>query len=230
MLGTLLLRVTGCALLTALASFAQDTPHYEIFVGGSYLRVHGGGSELSQLLNLSPVQYEPHNINLNLYGWEGTVIENVNHWLGGEVDAGGFYGTPNAGFVYPASELLSASPNFSRTVPVITRDQTVLFGPRFSLRKHGMVFFAHVPAGIANVNTGLNEPAVIASNFKQLTTGTIKSSTGFAISPGVGMDVRINSLVSIRILQVDYLMTHAFAERQDNFRISAGINFTLGEK
>jgi len=29
---------------------------------------------------------------------------------------------------------------------------------------------------------------------------------------------------------VDYLMTHAFAERQDNFRVSAGVNFTFGEK
>jgi len=230
MLQTLLLRITGCAVLMASASFAQDTPHYEIFVGGSYLRLHAGGGELSQLLGLSPVQYEPHNINLNLYGWEGALIENVNHWLGGEVDASGFYGTPNAGFLYPASELVSTSPNFSRPVPVITRDQTVMFGPRFSLRKGGMVFFAHVPGGIANVNTGLNEEAVIASNFKQLSTGTIKSSTGFALSPGVGIDVRVNSLVSIRIIQVDYLMTHVFAERQDNFRISAGVNFTLGEK
>jgi hypothetical protein len=34
----------------------------------------------------------------------------------------------------------------------------------------------------------------------------------------------------IRPFQLDYLMTHVYGERQDNARVSAGLNFTFGEK
>jgi hypothetical protein len=40
----------------------------------------------------------------------------------------------------------------------------------------------------------------------------------------------MNERLSIRPIQVDYLMSHVFGERQDNARVSAGLNFTLGHK
>jgi hypothetical protein len=213
------------------AGFTQETPHYEFFVGGSSLLVHAGGSELTQMLGISSIQYEPHNLNLQLYGWEGTLVENVNRWLGGEFDAGGFYGSPNASFLYPASELLSPSPNFARTVPVITRYQTYLFGPRFTWRRGGRtVFFAHLPVGFAYANTSLSESAVVASNFSVLPIGAIKANAALALSPGAGIDVRVNHTLMVRPIQLDYLITHVFGERQDNVRLSAGVNFTFGEK
>jgi opacity protein-like surface antigen len=222
-----------CAVALSITSLgiAQDTPQYELFAGASYLRVHAGGTELTQLLGVPSIQYQPHNMNLNLYGWEGTLIENVNHWLGGEIDAGGFYGSPGASFLYPASELVSPSPNFGKVVPIVTRNQTVLFGPRFSLRTQGrLVFFAHLPVGVAHVNTSLSESAIVASDFGNLPVGSLKASTGLAISPGVGIDVRMNARLMIRPIQLDYLMTHVFGARQDNVRVSAGLNFTFGEK
>jgi hypothetical protein len=222
-----------CATALSIASIgaAQDTPQYEIFAGGSYLRVHASGAELTQLLGLSPLQYQQHNFNLNLYGWDGSFTENINRWIGGELDASGFYGTPGASFIYPATELLSRSPNFAKPVPVVTLYQTFMFGPRLSWRKGGrLVFFAHCPVGIAYVNTSLNEAAVVASNFRNLPAGTIKSSSGFAISPGIGIDVRLNGRLMIRPIQLDYLMTHVFGERQDNARVSAGVNVTFGHR
>jgi hypothetical protein len=211
---------------------AQETPHYEFFVGGSATFVHANGSELTQLLNLPAIQYQPHSINLELVGWEATVVENVNKWLGGEVDASGFYGSPIAGFLYPSSELVSPSPNFSKTVPIILRIQNFLFGPRVTWRRAGskFVFFAHLPLGVAYSNASLSSAAVIASNFKVLPAGTIKSSMGPAISPGVGLDIRFSHALMIRPIQVDYLITHVFGQRQDNARVSAGLNFVFGEK
>lgn len=224
------LLVCLAALMSAALGAAQDTPKYELFVGGSYLRVHATGTELTQLIGVSSVQYQPHNMNFNEYGWSTTLVENVNHWLGGEITANGFYGTQSANFLYPASQLVSPSPNFSKTVPVLTRYQTALFGPRFTMRRGRAVFFAHVPVGFAYINTSLSEAAVVASNFANLATGTLKSGTGVAASPGVGIEVRLNSRVMLRPIQVDYLMTHVFGARQDNGVVSAGVNFTFGEK
>lgn len=210
---------------------AQDTPHYEVFAGGSYLRVHASGAELTQLLDEPALQLQPHNQNFNLYGWDGSVTENVNRWFGAELDASGFYGSPAANFLYPSSQLVTASPNFSQKVPVVSREQTFMFGPKLSWRRNRkVVFFAHLPVGVGYANTSLSEAAVVASNFSVLPVGTLKSSTGLALAPGVGIDVKVNNRVMVRALQLDYLMTHYFGERQDNARVSAGLNLTFGEK
>jgi hypothetical protein len=222
-----------CAATLSLVSIgaAQETPQYEVFVGGSYLRVHASGAELTQLLNLPAISYQPHNINLNLYGWDGSLTENKNRWIGGEFDVSGFYGSPNSSFLYPASELVSPSPNFAKQVPIITRYQTYMVGPRFTWRKGGrVVFFAHLPIGVAYANASLSQSAVIAPDFETLPSGTIKGSTGLALSPGVGIDVRLNPRVTFRPVQMDYLITHVFGERQDNVRFAAGLDFTFGEK
>jgi hypothetical protein len=210
---------------------AQETPHYEFFVGGSYVFEHGNGTELTKLFNLTSVQYQPHNLNFQQYGWEATLVENVNHWLGGEMDFGGLYGTPSAGFLYPASELVTPNPDFNKKVPIILRQQTVMFGPRLTWRRPGpLVFFAHMPIGIAYANASLSQSAVVATDFQVLPVGTIKSDSGLAISPGVGVDLRLNGRMMVRVIQMDYLMTHVFATRQDNVRVSAGLNLTFGEK
>jgi opacity protein-like surface antigen len=210
---------------------AQDTPHYEVFAGGSYLRVHASGAELTQLLGEPALQFQPHNQNFNLLGWDASVTENVNHWFGAELDASGFYGSPSAGFLYPAAQLVTSSPNFSQKVPVVSRTQTFMFGPKLSWRRERhVVFFAHLPVGVGYANASLGESAVVASNFSVLPTGTLKSSTGLALAPGVGMDVKVNERVMVRVMQLDYLMTHYFGERQDNARVSAGVNLTFGEK
>jgi hypothetical protein len=222
-----------CAAMLAVAglAYAQETPHYEFFVGGSYVFEHGNGSELTKLFNFSGVQFQQHNLNFQQLGWEATLVENANRWLGGEFDFGGFYGTPSAGFLYPASELVSPNPDFSKKVPIILRQQSILFGPRLTWRRPGpLVLFAHMPIGIAYANASLSQSAVVATNFQVLPVGTIKSDSGLAISPGIGADLRLNGRMMVRVIQVDYLMTHVFATRQDNVRVSAGLNLTFGQK
>jgi hypothetical protein len=225
------LLVCAATLATAHLATAQYTPHYELFAGGSYLRVHASGTEANQLTGLPAIEVQPHNQNFNLYGWDTSLTENVNSWFGCELDFGGFYGSPAANFLYPASELVSPTPNFAKRVPIVTRYQTYMFGPRFAYRRYGaVVLFAHVLVGVANASTSLNESAVVASDFSVLPQGSLKSSTGVAASPGVGIDLRLNDKLTIRPFQLDYLLTRLYGARQDNAQVSAGLVFTFGEK
>ncbi len=57
-------------------AWAQETPHVEIFGGGSYFVADTTTKDVS------------------LRGWNVSVTENLNHWFGGTVDATGVYGTP----------------------------------------------------------------------------------------------------------------------------------------
>lgn len=210
---------------------AQDTPHYEFFVGGSLLHVHGDGDEVGNMLNLSDVTYQPHDINLNLPGWEVTFAENANRYWGLEVDANGFYGSSDASFLFPASQLVSPTPNFNLKVPVSTQYAAYLFGPRFTIyQSKRMTIFAHLPIGVARVGESVSESAVVASTLKVLPSGSIGSSAGFALSPGFGVDYRVSPMMTLRPVQIDYLLSEVFGTRQNNLRYSAGVNFTFGEK
>jgi hypothetical protein len=219
------------ALSTAAIGAAQEIPRYEAFVGGSFLRVHAGGGELTDLVGTPAIELQPHNMNFNLYGWDASITENANHWIGGEFDASGFYGTLNASFLFPASQALSPTPNFSKPAPVITRYQTFLFGPRISMHRAGRVnYFAHLLIGFADVHTSVNVPVIVANDLTQIASGTLKAGEGLAVSPGLGIDVRLSERMTIRPIQLDYLMTRIFGERQDNARVSAGLNFTFGTR
>ena len=221
----------ACAIAMASIGSAQETPQYEAYVGGSFLRVHASGGELTQMLDLPSIQYQPRNMNLNLYGWNASLTENISGWFGGELDASGFYGTLGANFLFPASQLVSPAPNFSKSAPVITHFQTYLFGPRVILRRtNHLTYFAHLLVGLADVKTSLSEPAVVATNFVSLPAGTLKVDVGLAVSPGVGIDWQLNDRLTVRPIQIDYLMTHVYGERQDNARVSAGVAFTFGHK
>ena len=47
---------------------------------------------------------------------------------------------------------------------------------------------------------------------------------------GGAVDVKVSDMVSIRIIQADYLLTRFLGTRQDNIRASAGIVLTFGKK
>ena len=60
--------------------------------------------------------------------------------------------------------------------------------------------------------------------------GISQSATKFGIAPGGGVDVKLSDMVSIRLVEADYLMTRFLGVRQDNIRVSAGIVLTFGKK
>src|SRR6185436_16683773 len=60
------------------------------------------------------------------------------------------------------------------------------------------------------------------------------SRTGFAMTAGGGLDIKINRHVSFRLVELDYMLTRLQNLRslqdnnQNNFRASTGLNFTFG--
>jgi hypothetical protein len=86
-----------------------------------------------------------------------------------------------------------------------------------------------VLVGGARFSSNITASELATSN--EGASGSLSSSqTNFAFSPGVGMDVNVNSRIAIRAFQIDYLMTHLYNRRQDNARISAGFLIHIGSK
>jgi hypothetical protein len=88
-----------------------------------------------------------------------------------------------------------------------------LFGPRANLRRGRVTPFAQVLFG-----------GILASNR----IGNLGSENNFAMAAGGGIDLRVSRHFSIRPLQAEYFLTKipdGLNDRQNNFRLSAGIVF-----
>ena len=92
--------------------------------------------------------------------------------------------------------------------------QTYLFGPQVHLP--GPVSpFAHVLIGGAHETIGANE-----------TTPVIPvSGNAFDVAVGAGIDIQVASFVSLRPIQLDYLVTRFGSSTQNQPRASAGVVF-----
>jgi hypothetical protein len=87
--------------------------------------------------------------------------------------------------------------------------QTYLFGPQ--VHAPGPVSpFAHVLFGVAHESLGGSD--IVAPS----------SGNAFAFAAGVGIDVRLVPLVSLRAIQLDYLVTRFGSATQNDARVSAG--------
>jgi hypothetical protein len=94
-----------------------------------------------------------------------------------------------------------------------TRLKTYLAGPQ--LRFPGPTSpFVHFLAGAAHESIGTGASALI-------TTGP--TQTAFATTLGGGLDLKVLPFISLRPIQVDYLLTHFNSKTQNQPRISAGI-------
>jgi|SRR5665213_2118602 len=94
--------------------------------------------------------------------------------------------------------------------------QTFTYGPVFSYRRHDKITpFAHVQFGTIHASQGY--------------LGISQSAFKFAMSPGVGVDLKINQRAAIR-LQGDYIFTDFLSLRQDNVQGSIALVIRLGTK
>ena len=99
-------------------------------------------------------------------------------------------------------------------VDVDANAETFMAGPKISLlRVSRFTPFAQVLAGVARSDAAFN--------------GTPRTFTGFALSPGVGLDWNVTRHVGIRLGQLDYLLTRMPTSTNqvnwNNFRYSAGV-------
>ncbi len=137
-------------------------------------------------------------------GFDTSVAGNLNNWLGLVADVGGQYTRLD-------------DQGFTEKI----RTHSILFGPRFSLRRSKRVVpFVHALFGVSHLKTETNEFGPLLSF----------SDTSFGMALGGGLDVRINDRLAIRAFQADYLRTSFFNDTQSKGRISVGIVLRLGRK
>ncbi|MBI4482280.1 MAG: hypothetical protein HY652_05255 [Acidobacteria bacterium] len=175
---------------------AQETPAWEFFGGYSFQR-----SDVREYFKSSPILFTFRNQDVNLNGWETSVTENLNRWLGGTLDLSGHYKTP---------QLLGTR---SRE-----RMFSILYGPRFSYRTPSVIPFAHVLMGVAHAAVRVTP------------VGPHASDLSFAMAAGGGLDVNLGRKAAIRVFQADYFRTNLLGTRQNKYRASAGVVFYLGKR
>lgn len=99
---------------------------------------------------------------------------------------------------------------------------TYLFGPRLNWRKGRFTPYTQFLVGGAHAS----------SNTAQVTTG----QNAFAAAFGGGLDIALTHRISLKPVQVEYLITElpgftgGAANIQNNLRISAGVVLRFGEK
>jgi len=119
---------------------------------------------------------------------------------------------------YNAYKWLGATADFSgdygSSLGSTVHLQTFLFGPQVHLP--GPVSpFAHVLFGGAHESLGENFSLGIGSG----------SANAFAVAAGAGIDLKVATFVSLRAIQLDYLVTRFGSATQNQPRVSAGVVF-----
>jgi hypothetical protein len=111
---------------------------------------------------------------------------------------------------------------------------TYLFGPKFTYREGNWSPFIHTLFGGAWLGASVPEVCVVPAVGPQGTACTVSSTSfnAFSMALGGGTDYRVSDHVSIRLFDIDYLMTRFNAasvggtnNTQSNIRVSTGVVF-----
>jgi hypothetical protein len=201
----------GIVLLFGTAAFAQDYPRIEIPMYYSYMR------------------FNPENSNVvssfSLNGGGGGITFFFNHFLGITAEFNGYASTTQT-FTFPA---IANSP-----CPLGCRVRssgdlfTYNFGPVLKYRGERWQPFVEALGGAVHSNTYSN----LASACALSCTGTLTPSNNAAdFVIGGGLDIPLKHNISIRPVQVDYVLTrfgNNFTRgnnNQNNLRYNGGIVF-----
>jgi len=99
---------------------------------------------------------------------------------------------------------------------VSEHELSYLFGPRLYFRPEGRIFpFVQALVGGEQFSAGISG----------LGSG---SSSAFAMAAGGGADVTLTRHVSLRAIQVDYLLTRFNSATQNSFRLQTGLVWRFG--
>ena len=198
-------------LLLSVNAWSQEYPKAEVGFDYSYARYN-------------PNPYGAQGRNLN--GGGGSLVFNVDQYLGIKMDLQG-YGSSTSTFVVPAGPIFPSGGSASVSGNLFT----YLFGPQIKIHSPKAQPFVQALFGGAHSN-------VYANAFKNICglgacgVSTAPSSNAFAMAFGGGVDIPVGRVVSIRPAELDYLFTD-FTNRfnnshQNNFRYSGGITLNLG--
>ena len=138
--------------------------------------------------------------SFSMNGGSASLAYNATPWLSAVADFGGYH----------TNNILGTGIDGTLS--------TYLFGPRISYRRHSRLTpFGQVLFGVAHIG-GDSGLAFSSSN------------NSFAMAIGGGVDFKVSHRLSVRPLQVDYLMTRfnelgLGAQSQNNLRVSTGVVF-----
>jgi hypothetical protein len=181
-------------------------PQWELFGGASYNR-----------LDLSPDLAVVGAAHENAWGWDASVSEYVNKWFGGTIDLSAAYSHPKFTF---------GGVSLSDTIRLNTFNAAG--GPTFAYRKSASFQpFARVLFGVvhARAETTSKGAALIGTSIG-------KSDDSFGITAGGGVDFKLAKQLAARGT-IDWIHSQFrdFGDdRQNNFRVSAGLVFRFGER
>jgi opacity protein-like surface antigen len=204
----------------SLVGLAQDSPEWEIHAGYQFT-----GYQTLQLQTLmdvitastgSPAFSTGTHLNLN--GWDLSVQQNINSWFGGIIDFSGGYGSRSVTLSQPGGKQTGAT--FMPTL------YTIGGGPQFSYRKNERIQpFSRIIAAAAQ--SDLNPNSSITNALAANAPAPSTSDTAFALIVGGGVDYRLKTHAFLRVAG-DYIHTSLFHQGENNFRVTAGIDFRIG--
>jgi hypothetical protein len=194
-----------CA-VAPIMSPAQDVQRFEAFGGYSF-------SHNNTLL-------DPTN---NFSGWDTSSTVFLNRWFGLTADLSGHYGSQSTPLIFLQGEPYGK-------VKVSASSYTYLFGPHFTYRRSRYAPFAETLFGINNPHhmyTLLESPGC-----QGCSSGPVGSSSGgsyhsFAMAMGGGLDIALSHGISLRPVEVDYLLLREPTPTVDNGVLSTTARTTI---
>ncbi len=132
------------------------------------------------------------NSSIDMNGVNFAVQENVNSWFGGVLDFSTHFGSENQ----------SVTGLSTTTTSFRVNTQSLTYGPVFTYRKSKTVTpFGHAMVG--GVRGGPEYLGISQPEFR------------FGVYAGGGLDVKVSPMISLRLIQADYLMSRFSGARQE---------------
>jgi hypothetical protein len=204
---------------------AQNIQQWELYSAYQYTRADTGQAQDALNLITTTNSLPPINIgrHQSLNGWNVSLQENKARWWGGIVDFSGTYGTKNIDLTEIFQKGGLVPPGVTVTERVKPSIYTFAGGPQFTYRRSKIQPFTRIMFGAALSRQGSNllyDQAIVSST-------PAASVTAFALIAGGGADYVWKPFVSFRAAG-DLVRTYFANEKQNNIRISIGVNFRIG--
>jgi opacity protein-like surface antigen len=212
--------------IASLSLAADEFPKVEVFAGYSLLRADTGLDGAEDLEGFSEVLPDIGEVTISNVetskllkkGFAASFTYNATSILGIE-----------AAFRYNTGDVMNFDLDFDEgpiaAAALKLSDFSFGVGPKFTFRNSSPVTpFAHVLFGIDKMTMDIEASAEGESEEVELL-----KDTGYGITLGGGIDVKVNNNFAIRLIQADYYMTRHDETTQNNIALSFGVVFGFGQ-